>query len=115
MGIDQRRPIAERSTLELVRWIAVFATVYLTLGMLWLLTAPGYSTTRLVLVLAVLGFAWAGAIGAVQKRFRPVISGAAGLVVLGFWEAVLWVFMLPTAVVFGVVGVLMWRSGDARL
>ena len=113
-----RRPpprVAGPSTLDVVRFVPVLAAVYLTLGTGWLLVAAGISLPRLAVAAVVLAFGWIGAAGAVTRRFRPVLGGAAGLVVVGFLQAVLWVFMFPTALVLLAVGLVMWRSGDVRV
>ena len=71
-------------------------TVVAFLGVLgWYLTAPGYTLTRLV-GFAVLGcLAVVGAAGVLRHRPRWSIAAAIGLIALGFWQAVLWLFIYP--------------------
>lgn len=69
----------------------------LTLALGWFLGGPGYTTTRLAFFALVAGVAWAGAAGALLGRPVAVGASAFGLFLLGFWQAVLWIVVLPAA------------------
>lgn len=77
------------------------ATVVVTtafLGVLgYYLGQPGYTETRLAFFAVLAGLAVVGTAGAVYQRDLVAVVCAAGLVLLGFWQAVLWVFILPVA------------------
>lgn len=74
------------------------------LGVLgYYLFQPGYSLTRLALFAVFGALAVVGAAGIIYDRGLLVGVGTVGLVLLGFWQAVLWVYILPVAVVFAVV------------
>lgn len=87
--------------------IAVLAAAYLTAGVAVLLPSPGYATARLAFALLVVLVAWVGAAGAYFDRPPVVILTAVTLALLGFWQAVLWIFMLPAAVGLVVAGLLL--------
>lgn len=105
-----RRPRATAA--DLGRAAAVLAALYLTAGLLWLLPSPGYTTTRLALFAVILAFGWLGAAGAVVGRPVGAAVGTVGLFLLGFWQAVLWVFVLPAAAVLAVAAALAHPAGD---
>ena len=78
-----------------VRWLTVLGVVAF-LGVLgWYLGQPGYTQTRLVFFAVLGGLAVAGAAGVVYQRMLVTLGGAAGLLLLGFWQAVLWIFIFP--------------------
>lgn len=87
------------SALDVFRGASVASVGLLTLVLLALLPAPGYRTSRLLLFGLVALVAWVGAAGAVWKRVWPLVGGAAGLFLLGFWQFTLGVVMLPAAAV----------------
>ena len=97
------------SKLDLVRAIGVLAAVYLTAGLLWVLPSPGFGVSRLVFSAIVIAIAWVGAVGALRHRPSLVVAGAVGLLLFGFWQAVLWIFMLPAAAILLVVATILWR------
>lgn len=77
------------------------------LGVLVLyLDRPGYSEARLALFVALGGAAVLGTAGAVVQRAVVAGIGAALLALLGFWQATLWVFVLPMAGVLATASVL---------
>lgn len=80
------------------RWIAVAAALWLSAALTYYLPRPGYAAARLAYFLLLAAVAWAGAAGVL--RGRPVVAGLAGLglFLLGFWQAVLWIAVLPAAV-----------------
>ncbi|UPV76863.1 hypothetical protein M0R89_20560 (plasmid) [Halorussus limi] len=61
---------------------------------------PGYTQTRLAFFAVLGGLAVAGAAGVVYRRETVAAGGACGLLLLGLWQAVLWIYIFP------VVGVL---------
>ena len=108
MSFDERPTDVRRrgriATLALA--VALLAALYLTGGLLFLLPSSGNSVTRLAFVALVVAVSWAGVAGAVTDRPPVVVGAAAVLLVLGFWQAVLWIFMLPAALGLVVAGVL---------
>ncbi|WP_458210032.1 hypothetical protein [Haladaptatus sp. NG-SE-30] len=78
-----------------IRWPTVVATVVLLGVLTWYLGQPGYRHTRLLLFAAIGGFAVVGAVGVVFDFERLIVVGAVGLLVLGFWQAVLWLYVYP--------------------
>lgn len=100
------------STLDLVRGLAVLAAVYLTIGLLWVLPSPGFGVSRLLFSALVVALAWVGAIGALRQRPALVAAGGVGLVLFGFWQAVLWIFMLPAAGVLLIVAVILSQKSN---
>ena len=73
------------------------------LGVLgYYLVQPGYSLTRLALFTVLGALAVVGAAGIIYDRGLLVGVGTGGLVLLGFWQAVLWVYILPVVVVIAV-------------
>jgi len=84
-----------RSTLA--SGLAVFAALVLTIGLLSYLPQDGFRLSRVVLFVAVAGLAWVSALGVVRDRPTLGTAGAVGVVLLGFWQAVLWIWLLPTA------------------
>lgn len=87
--------------------VAVVAALYLTAGLLLLLPSSGYAVTRLAFVALVVVISWGGVAGAVFDRPPVVIVAAVALLLLGFWQAVLWIFMLPAALGLVVAGVIL--------
>jgi len=80
--------------------VAALAATYLTAGMVYLLVQPGFTANRAAFVAVVVALGWVGVAGVATGRRALPLGGAVGLVALGFWQAVAWLFMLPTAVVF---------------
>ena len=80
---------------------AVVVTVTLVfIGILgWYLGKPGYTQSRLVLFVVLGGSAVAGALGVVFQRALVTAGAAGSLVLLGFWQAVLWMYILPVVLV----------------
>ena len=63
------------------------------------LIQPGYQQTRLVFFIVLGGLAVLGAAGVIFQRERVAVSGAVGLLAVGFWQAVLWVYIFFIVVV----------------
>ncbi|WP_440988373.1 hypothetical protein [Haloarchaeobius baliensis] len=73
------------------------------LGVLgYYLGQPGYTWTRAALFAGLAGLAVTGAAGVIYQRGLLATVGAGGLLLLGFWQAVLWIFILPVVVVLSV-------------
>ncbi|WP_211313357.1 hypothetical protein [Halarchaeum salinum] len=88
---------ALRSKTDLVRGIAVLSVLGLVGVLLYYLPQPGYSQSRLVLFGLIAGAAVLGGVGIVLHRATLTAVGVVGLFLLGFWQAVLSVFILPVA------------------
>lgn len=88
----------------IARGTAIIAAFYLTGGLLWYLPSPGYTTVRLLFFLLIFACGWIGTSGVLRQQTSLLIIGVGGLVLLGFWQAVLWMFMLPTATVLLISG-----------
>lgn len=67
---------------------------------------PGATPARLALFLALGGAATLGTTGAVLGRASIAAVGALLLALLGFWQATLWIFVLPMAGVLGAASLL---------
>lgn len=96
---------------SLVRWLNVvvvgsfLAVLGLSLGQ------PGYTVTRLAFFAVLGGIAVVGAAGILAQRPVVAAGSACSLLLLGFWQAVLWIY------VFSVCGVLLVGAavvGDRR-
>jgi len=79
---------------------AVVAALYLTVGMLWLLPTPDDHLTRFALV------------GVAVAREGTLLAefAALALAVLGVWQAVAWVFILPVGAVLALAAVALARD-----
>ena len=93
--------------------LAALAATYLTAGMVYLLVQPGFTASRAVFFAVVVCLGWVGAGGAATGRRVLLLGGAVGLVAVGFWQAVAWLFMLPTAVVFVAVALVGPDDGES--
>ena len=90
------------SQTSIVRGLTVVVVVAF-LGVLgYYLGQPGYTWTRLAGFAVLGGLAVVGAAGIIYQRGLLAGVGTAGLVLLGFWQAVLWIYILPVVVVFSV-------------
>jgi hypothetical protein len=95
------------SKITAVRALAVLVLVAF-LGVLgWSLGQPGYNSTRLLLYAVLGGFAIVGAAGIVYERPFVGAGGACGLLLLGFWQAALWLYVFPVAALLVVAAVLL--------
>lgn len=95
-----------------VRGLVVVVTVAF-LGVLgWYLGQPGYTQARLVLFAALGGLAGAGVLGVFFRRELVIVGATGGLVLLGFWQAVLWVYIFPVVLVF-LITVLVLANSDS--
>lgn len=93
-------PQHEGPTMD-VRWsrvgqaVAVGATLAFLGVLACLLSKPGYSTTRLGFFAILGGFAVIGVVGVVRNSTPAVAVASLGLLLLGIWQAVLGIFVLP--------------------
>lgn len=78
-----------------IQWITVVSVIVFLAVMVWYLGQPGYSHIRLAFFAALGILAVAGAIGVVRHSTKLVILRSSGLFLLGFWQAVLWVYIYP--------------------
>lgn len=103
-----------RSPVGATGWIALVAVLGLTGLLGWALVQPGLTTARAALVALVGVVAWMGAGGVVLDRPLVTVASAVVLFLLGFWQAVLWVGILPAGLALLVAGlVAAGRSGGA--
>jgi len=85
------------------------------LGVLgYYLAAPGYTWTRLAFFAVLGGLAVAGAVGVLSRRGPVTAVGAGGLLLLGFWQAVLWMYVLPVVAVLLVAFLTAPERGESR-
>ncbi|GAB7014191.1 hypothetical protein [Halolamina salina] len=86
--------------------LAMAALLVFLCVLVFYLGQPGYTHARLALFLALGAAAVLGTFGVVTQRARVAAAGAAMLALLGFWQATLWIFVLPMAGVLAVAGLL---------
>lgn len=91
---------------EPARGMTVAALATFLAVLVLFLDRPGYTTTRLAFFAAFGGTAVLGTVGAVLQRAAVAAAGAALLALLGFWQATLWIFVLPMAGVLGAASLL---------
>lgn len=85
------------SLTDVVRGLALAAVLALTVALLALLPEPGLRASRVVLFAAILAAAYAGAYG-VLRHWSGVTAGSAVVLLgLGFWQFVIGIYVLPTA------------------
>jgi len=90
--------VATRSSL--VRRLTVVVVVAF-IGILgYYLVQPGVTWTRLVFFVVLGGLAVLATAGVFYQRGLITTGAASGLLLLGFWQAVLWIYILPLVVVF---------------
>jgi flagellar biosynthesis component FlhA len=102
--------MARPSRQRLLEASAVGAALYLTTGMLLLLPTPGNRLSRLVLVGAAVALAWVGTYGVAREWTLLVEFAALALAILGVWQAVAWVFILPVGAVLALAAVALARD-----
>ena len=101
------------STMAAVRGLTVLV-VAAFLGVLgWYLGQPGYTSARLALFAALGASAVAGAAGVVSGRPFVAAGGACALLLLGFWQAALWLYVLPVAGLLAVAAIVLAVDGGA--
>lgn len=80
---------------SVVRWLTVGVVVGFLAVLASFLGQPGYTLTRLVFFAVLGGLAVAGAAGVLVERPVVAAGSACGLLLLGFWQAVLWIYVFP--------------------
>lgn len=80
---------------DLARLVAVVGVLVLLAVLLWTLPQSGYSRSRFVLFAFIAGAALLGATGVLLRRSVITTVAVVGLFLLGFWQAVLSVFIWP--------------------
>jgi hypothetical protein len=83
------------SAANLIRGTAYVSVLGLIAVLLWLLPQPGYSQSRLVLFGLITAAAALGTTGTYLHHPKVTVAGVIGLFLLGFWQAVLSVFIWP--------------------
>lgn len=98
---------------SVVRWltVAVVGSFLAVLG--WYLGQPGYTVTRLAFFAVLGGLAVAGAAGVLFERSVVAAGSACGLLLLGFWQAVLWIYVFPVCGVLLIGAVVVAEQGSS--
>ncbi|MEY7849636.1 hypothetical protein AB7C87_10625 [Natrarchaeobius sp. A-rgal3] len=106
--------IERSSVVAASRWIAVAAVLALLAVLAWFLPQPGFSGSRVALFALIAGAAILGAAGLLRRRMSLAVAGAVFLFLLGFWQAVLGVFILPVVALLLVAAVLEDERSEPR-
>lgn len=93
-----------------LRVVAVLGVVALVVVLARILVGQGYTPLRLGLFGLIGLAAIVGGVGVVSRSVVASLAGALGLFLLGFWQAVLFVFVLPVSAVLVLVAVV--DAGD---
>lgn len=96
----------------IVPGIAVAVTVGFLCVLGYLLFQPGYRWTRLAFSAVLGGLAVLSTVGVVYGRTRLAAGSAFVLFLLGFYQAALWLYIWPTAIVLFIGSFL--RSSNPR-
>jgi hypothetical protein len=97
--------VTDRVT-DVVRGLAVVGVAVFLGVLVWYLGRPGYTHFRLAFFSLLGALAVAGAIGVGRHSGSLITVSAVGLLVLGFWQAVLWVYVFPVVGLLVAAGVL---------
>lgn len=84
---------------SIVPGITVAVTIAFLCVLGYFLFQPGYRWTRLAFFAVLGGLAVLSTAGVVYGRTRVAAGSAFVLFLLGFWQAVLWLFIWPVAIV----------------
>lgn len=99
---------------DAARGLAV-ATVIAFLGvLLWYLPKPGYTHVRLAFFAVLASLAVTSGVGVVRDSSGPIVVGIGGLLLLGFWQAVLWLYVYPTVGLLVIASLLDDRGRNDR-
>ncbi|MFD1588447.1 hypothetical protein ACFR9U_15800 [Halorientalis brevis] len=90
MSIDRLSIVRGLSTVSVLAFLG-------TLG--YFLMQLGYSRTRVIFFAGLGGLAVLGEAGVIFQRELVAVVGVCGLLVIGFWQAVLWVYIFPVVTV----------------
>lgn len=97
---------------SIVRGLTVVVTVAF-LGVLgYYLVQPGFIWTRLALFAVLGGLAIVGTAGVLYQQQLLVAGSVCGLLLLGFWQAVLWIYIFPVAGVLAVASLVGANRGE---
>ena len=91
-------------------WLVLAAVVAFLGTLAWYLARPGFGPTRLALFAALGGFAVAGGAGVVRRDGQLTTAGVAGLLALGFWQTVLWLYVYPLVALLVLAGLVTGRT-----
>lgn len=80
---------------SVVRWLTIIVVAGFLAVLGWYLGQPGYTVTRLVFFGVLGGLAVTGAAGVIVERPLMAVGSACCLALLGFWQAVLWIYVFP--------------------
>lgn len=97
---------------DIARAASVLGVLGLLVVLASLLPSPGYGVSRLSLFVLIGAVAIFGGIGALLERPALVGGSGVGVFLLGFWQAVLGVFMLPVAVVLVLTAFIVDDAGE---
>ena len=91
--------------MSVVRWVSVLSVSGFlgTLG--YYLVQPGFRWTGVASFPGLGGLAVLGGTGVVSQRERVVAACACGLLLVGFWQAALWMYILPMVAILVVASV----------
>lgn len=99
---------------SLGRGLTVVVVVAFLGALAYYLVRPGYTWTRLAFFAVLGGLVVAGAVGVLTRRKPVTAVGAVGLLLLGFWQAVLWMYVLPVVAVLLVAVLIAPEPGESR-
>lgn len=101
----------DRAT-RVLHWLGVLGAMFVTAGMAWALRQPGFVWSRLALAVVIIALAWAGLYAAIKNHASVTIGCGLALFFLGFWQAALWFFILPIALILVIIGAReQWGAG----
>lgn len=91
-----------------VRWLAVAGGVLVASALVAIVIVNGWDSSRLSLFALIGLVAVGGSVATAYRRPLPAFTAGLLLVLLGFWQAVLGVFVVPAGLVLLFAGLLMW-------
>lgn len=97
---------------SVVRWITTAVSVLFIGVLVYYLVQPGYSWTRLAFFAGLGGLAVLGTMGIMYQRELVAVGGACGLLLVGFWQAVLWLYIVPVVGVLVVAAIVSARDSS---
>lgn len=103
-----------RTLVDVARVASVLGVVGLIAVLAYLLPSPGYRPSRLYLFVLVGAVGLLGAVGAVLERPKLVGGSSVGIFLLGFWQFVLGVVMLPVSAVLFLTALLVDDAAGDR-
>lgn len=93
--------------------LATGGAVFATAGLGWALLQPGFHWPRLALAPVIGTVAWVGVYANARGRTLATTGAGMALFLLGFWQAVLWMFILPPALLFLGLGIYHAQAGGS--